>query len=113
MFNGCNLLRTIYVGEGWSIKNVISSNRMFQNCYNLIGGNGTTYENIHMDAAYARVDTDGVPGYFSTLNEVGIGAVQKQQSLQNVWSTLGGIILEKMPTQKGVYLHDGEKVFIK
>jgi len=38
---------------------------MFLECEKIVGGNGTTYNAEHIDATYARIDTDGAPGYFT------------------------------------------------
>lgn len=38
---------------------------MFNNCTNLVGGNGTKYDDNHTDAEYARFDAPGAPGYFT------------------------------------------------
>jgi len=114
MFNACNELRTIYVGADWSIKSVLSSRSMFNNCYNLIGANGTTYDSRHTDAAYARVDEEGVPGYFTTISSQGISSIQLNQSIDdNNWFTIGGSRLDNKPTRTGLYLHNGQKVIIK
>ena len=66
MFYGRNNLQTIYVGEGWSTAAVTNSEDMFNKCHSLVGGQGTTYDENHLDAAYAHVD-GGLdnPGYFT------------------------------------------------
>ena len=66
MFDGCTNLRTIYVGSGWSTAAVEESYDMFTNCYNLVGGQGTTYDENHVDKTYARIDGGpSNPGYFT------------------------------------------------
>ncbi len=41
---------------------------MFRSCTSLVGGQGTTYDATHVDAAYARIDGGpSNPGYFSQL----------------------------------------------
>jgi surface protein len=66
MFNGCTNLRTIYVGNGWSTAAVTNSTNMFNYCTSLVGGQGTTYDANHIDAAYARIDGGtSNPGYFT------------------------------------------------
>lgn len=42
---------------------------MFTNTENIIGGNGTTYNGSHIDAAYARIDTEETPGYFTNIKD--------------------------------------------
>ena len=72
MFWNCSNLKTIYVKEldgsgnaGWSTASIKNSNDMFGECEKIVGGNGTTYNAEHIDATYARIDTDGAPGYFT------------------------------------------------
>ena len=66
MFQDCSNLQTVYVDSSWSTAAVASSYNMFSNCTSLVGGQGTTYDANHVDAAYAHID-GGVyyPGYFS------------------------------------------------
>ena len=69
MFNRCESLATIYVGEGWSTAAVEHSNDMFYCCTNLVGGQGTTYDENHVDAEYAHIDGGpSNPGYFTGLS---------------------------------------------
>ena len=70
MFSNCSNLRTIYVGSGWSTAAVTSSNDMFRDCTNLVGGQGTTYnESNPWDKAYAHIDGGpSNPGYFTDKN---------------------------------------------
>jgi surface protein len=66
MFYDCSALTTIYVGDEWSTEAVSYSDSMFGNCSNLVGGKGTTYDDCHIDAAYAHIDGgDADPGYLS------------------------------------------------
>ena len=69
MFAYCTNLTTIYVGTGWTTANVSSSNSMFYASTNLVGGQGTTYDTNHVDAAYAHIDGGtSNPGYFTDKN---------------------------------------------
>ena len=70
MFSNCSNLRTIYVGSGWSTAAVTSSNDMFRDCTNLVGGQGTTYnESNPWDKTYAHIDGGtSNPGYFTDKN---------------------------------------------
>ena len=69
MFFNSNYLRTIYVGSGWSTAAVTYSDDMFWNCTSLVGGMGTTYDENHIDGAYARIDGGtSNPGYFTAKN---------------------------------------------
>ncbi len=65
MFYGCSQLSRIFVGGGWNMANVGSNTySMFNNCSNLVGGYGTTYDPTHVDGSYAHVD--GLePGYLT------------------------------------------------
>ncbi len=72
MFSKCSNLKIIYVKEldgsgnaGWSTASIKNSNYMFLECEKIVGGNGTTYNAEYIDATYARIDTDGAPGYFT------------------------------------------------
>ncbi len=69
MFYGSYNLRTIYVGNGWSTAAVTGSTEMFYYCTSLVGGQGTTYDANHIDAAYAHIDGGpSNPGYFTAKN---------------------------------------------
>ena len=66
MFNSSANLKTIYVGDGWTTDNVINSSYMFYGCTNLVGGMGTTYDENHINKAYAHIDGGtSNPGYFT------------------------------------------------
>ena len=70
MFYSCTNLRTIYVGNGWSTAAVTGSTEMFNYCYNLVGGKGTTYDANHIDKTYAHIDGGpSNPGYFTEWKE--------------------------------------------
>lgn len=74
MFSGCNKLETIYVSDSWSVDNVIATTssrtpgfNMFNQCYKLVGGQGTTYNDSNpKDKTYAHIDGGASnPGYLS------------------------------------------------
>ena len=66
MFDGCNDLTTIYVGDGWSNESVTNSEKMFMYCLSLVGGQGTTFDYDHVDGSYAHIDGGpSNPGYFT------------------------------------------------
>ncbi|MBR5673531.1 MAG: BspA family leucine-rich repeat surface protein [Muribaculaceae bacterium] len=70
MFYKCTNLRTIYVGNGWSTAAVASSSNMFYNCNSLVGGQGTTYDENHVNKTYAHIDGGpSNPGYFTEFKE--------------------------------------------
>ena len=69
LFCECENLKTIYVGNGWSTDAVQSYN-MFTGCTNLVGGQGTKYNEYNIDKTYARIDGgSSKPGYFTKGSE--------------------------------------------
>ena len=66
MFYDCNMLGQISVGDGWSTENVTASGNMFYQCWSLVGGAGTRFDDDHTDAGYAHVNggTEN-PGYLT------------------------------------------------
>jgi surface protein len=68
MFESCDTLTTIYVGSEWSVNSVTASDNMFLNCNSLVGGQGTIYDENHIDAAYAHIDGgESDPGYLTDM----------------------------------------------
>lgn len=66
MFSYCTKLTTIYVGSGWSTAAVEYGTDMFRYSEALVGGDGTTYSEEHVDYTYARVGDGGENhGYLS------------------------------------------------
>lgn len=65
MFGQCVNLKTIYVGDKFITNNVIKDENMFIESTSLIGGNGTKYDNSYVGRTYARIDIEGMPGYFT------------------------------------------------
>ena len=91
MFSGCLSLTTIYASEHWNMSNVETSDYMFRDCSNLVGGAGTTYNANHTGADYAHIDEGpDNPGYFTYKTPpTGIRTIPKDK--QNVkWYTLDG-----------------------
>lgn len=73
MLNGCNNLTTIIVSDKFVTSALEAGNDsdMFEDCFNLVGGKNTTYDENHTDSTYARIDGgpgSATPGYF-TLKE--------------------------------------------
>lgn len=66
MFRNCRSLISIYVDDQWTLQTdgSLVSDMMFSNCSALTGGNGTMFDEQHTNSEYARVDAQGVPGYF-------------------------------------------------
>ena len=65
MFEQCEKLKTIYVGDNWKMnqvkeetvnKDYRSPYNMFKNCYDLKGGNGMVYDANKTSNEYAIVD---------------------------------------------------------
>ncbi len=68
MFHACVSLKTIYVGDGWSTAAVTESEKMFNDCIDLTGDKGTSYDRNHIDKEYARIDGGAsAPGYLSYI----------------------------------------------
>ena len=66
MFSYCSNLKTIYVSDKFNTNAVTSSDGMFYNTTNLVGGAGTTYNSSFVDKTYARIDGGtSNPGYFT------------------------------------------------
>ena len=66
MFSSCRNLRTIYVSDLWRTTAVTDSRWMFEDCYSLMGGKGTTYSSNHITKTYAHIDGGPEnPGYFT------------------------------------------------
>ena len=64
MFFYCSKLQTIYVSSDW--RDIGCS--MFQECNQLVGGEGTHYEDYKWSNEFARVDGgDSKPGYFTQI----------------------------------------------
>ena len=68
MFYDCKELKTIYATSDFDCSSIPSNKRgyMFFNCPKIVGGNNTTF--ISESYTYARIDRDGVKGYFTMGN---------------------------------------------
>ena len=67
MFEECSNLTTIYCNDDWSASTSLDSHlMMFQDCPSLKGGNGTEYDESHVNVRYAHPDGGkNNPGYFT------------------------------------------------
>lgn len=68
LFYGCNNLKTIYVGNDWSVENVAYSEDMFKGCTNLVGSNLTEYNEYNVDKTFAQIDDLDNAGYLTLKN---------------------------------------------
>ena len=76
MFMHCRNLVSIYVDDGWNTEAVTYSTNMFTNCTSIRGDLGTTYDEDHVDKAYAHLDGGTAnPGYLSMKPEFTLGDV--------------------------------------
>ena len=82
-------LTTIYVDDTkWNTDAVTSSTSMFYRCTNLVGGEGTTYENYHDDVAYAHIDGGpDNPGYLTEKSTLAAGDLFTAQTIEGVTLT--------------------------
>ena len=65
MFGSCHELETIIAGPNFVAQPGSNSPNMFLDCYNLVGGNGTTYNGSKITGEMAHIDTSENPGYFT------------------------------------------------
>lgn len=64
MFAECNNLRTIITDRNFQVVDLRGPN-MFLNCYNLVGGEGTSYENYHVnETGFAHIDGTPFDPYY-------------------------------------------------
>lgn len=78
MFKNCEELTTIFVSDNWTIENAEwkseekdKSKSIFFGCPKLVGGNGTTWDENHIDHTYAHIDGGASnPGYLTYKNKV-------------------------------------------
>ena len=113
MFWGCSSLTTIYVGNDWSVDNLVNSYRMFYNCTSLVGGNGTTYSSSHTDSDYACIDKPGQPGYLTDFTELTrydlwVGGVQVTDANKDNIDGTGKV--KYNPSTKTLSLLDGVNI---
>jgi len=112
MFTDCVNLKTIYAGD-WNTDNVEYSYVMFYLCNNLIGGQGTTYDEAHISHAYARIDGGKeAPGYFTYKATSGIQGITGEKNTKT--SYIYNLSGQRIPTpKKGVNIINGRKYWRK
>ena len=67
MFADCNKLQKIYVYEDFDTSSLTTSASMFVAASRIIGGYGTVYNSNKTSAEYARINHDGIKGYFTDV----------------------------------------------
>ena len=77
MFTSSHRLEKIYIGDGWNISNVTSSNSMFNNCTSL-----PNFDTSYIDVSKAYV---GEGGYLSRLSNVSIDGVSYRYEEGMTW----------------------------
>ena len=65
IFNKMFNVETIYVGNKWDVSSINTNKNIFDGNIKLVGGNGTQYDETHIDISYAHVDAPGDPGYLT------------------------------------------------
>lgn len=102
MFSSCRALKTILVSEDWKVENVQLDNSMFVFCIEIVGGQGTTYNDSERGKGYAHVDGgESDPGYLTLkvydveLDEVsnGNGAILTSHNGKTCNVTLARVIV--------------------
>lgn len=58
-------LKTIYVSNSWNTSNIATTEALFTNNVNLVGGNGTIFNSSNLTVIYACIDTSTTPGYLT------------------------------------------------
>ncbi len=109
MFKECSGVTEIIVGEGWtteSVKKDGGSKQMFEECLFLKGALGTTYDETHLDAAYAHPD-EGVanPGYLTGVNQLDAVPLVKTEQTVDVW-TSDGLLFIKVEVSSAYRIYD-------
>lgn len=63
--NAISKLKTIYVSNLWNTSKIETTEIVFNNNVNLVGGNGTVFNSNNLTAIYARIDAASAPGYLT------------------------------------------------
>lgn len=116
MFSNCIALETIYVSTEWSVQNISSGHEVFEGCSNLIGGNGTQWDENHIDYDYAHIDGgESNPGYLTYKGhsgKTGIYTLHKPYTSKNALYSIGGIRLPK-ESVNGIIIQNGRKRLVQ
>ena len=112
LFQGSKTLKTVYVSNEWNTAKVEKGERVFNDCYNIVGGSGTTYDESQTDHTYAHIDGgQSNPGYLTYKeagNPTGIKSIRETDNQKAGYYNLNGIKLLGSP-DKGIYIKDGKK----
>ena len=103
MFNGCARLETVDASSYWRTGAVVESQDMFLGCTHLVGGQGTPYDENHVDVSRARIDGGPAdPGYFTGKSVALDGDVNAdgKVNIADVNCVIG-VILGDMDTYEG------------
>ena len=113
MFFNCYSLKTVYVKEDyyyWETSNVKISENMFEGCISIVGGGGTTYDANNIDKAYARIDTERSPGYFTEKPAFLLGDVNGDGEVNVADVTALVNIVNNVQIENGQWIMDAADV---
>ena len=114
MFKNCEELTTIYVSDNWTIENAEwkseendKSKSIFYGCPKLVGGNGTTWDENHIDHTYAHIDGGPTnPGYLTLktgdIPDINTDKVEAYAALSNDNTTLTFYYDDKKSSRNGM-----------
>ena len=109
MFCYCSNVTTIYASKGWTNEKVTNEyNTMFLDCFNLVGGAGTKYQDGKSSLNYAHIDGGKAnPGYFtdkghSFPTHIEELPTENESAPDDVWYNLQGMRVD-IPA-KGIYI---------
>lgn len=79
-FYGCTSMKTIYASDLWKLRPPKSgADDMFKDCFNLVGGMGTTYDSKRTSHTFARFDNP--PSYPGYLTKKEAEVIEKQNGV--------------------------------
>ena len=81
MFYNCSNIVSIYVGDGWDVSNVPSSNYMFGYCYSIVGQDGTTYNESEIDASKAHYGAGGYLRYIGGIVPTNLNPIDGETTI--------------------------------
>ena len=119
MFAYCSNLTTIYASKSWDMSSVTSSDYMFYNCPNLVGGAGTTFDWSHTNGEYARIDEGASnPGYLTYKVSTEIASPELLGAKQSGVYNLGGAKVRSAQEganglPSGLYIVNKKKILVK